>query len=103
MLGQKEDGKKARARGSRVNAGTSVRRGIQRRIAQRGKVKEKATEEKEDGASAREPGTKAKAKGKDSKAVATSVANGDTWRRIAHGKRHGEWRRAGERSLRCGV
>ena len=43
-------GKKARARGSRENAGTVVKRGIQRRIARREKGKAKETEEKKDGA-----------------------------------------------------
>ena len=45
---QKEDGRKAKARGSKGSVGTVVRRGIRRRIVQ--KEKEKETEEKEDGA-----------------------------------------------------
>ena len=50
VLGQKEDGKKARARSSRENAGSVARRGIRQRIAQKEKGKAKETEEKEDGA-----------------------------------------------------
>jgi len=51
-LGQerKEDGRKAKARGSKESVGTVVRRGIRRRIVQKEKEKEKETEEKEDGA-----------------------------------------------------
>ena len=47
---QKEDGRKAKARGSKENVGTVARRGIRRRIVQKEKEKEKETEEKEDGA-----------------------------------------------------
>ena len=45
---RKEDGRKAKARGSKGSAGTVVRRGIRRRIVQKEKEKEKETEEKEE-------------------------------------------------------
>ena len=80
ILEPKEDGRKAKARGSKESVGTVVRRGIQRRIAVKEKGKEKETEEKEDGAQAKDNGIKEKEK--DSKATATSVANGATQPRI---------------------
>ena len=47
-LARKEDGKRAKERGSRENVGTAEKRVTQRKIVQ--KEKEKETEAKEDGA-----------------------------------------------------